>query len=276
MEGILDNLNNALETWSAKLAEIWSLLTQDPETFRGGTVWNIIVRIHGSLKAVGLALLVLFFLAGILQETADIKEVKRPEKVFSLLLRFVLSRVLVVYGMELMTSLFNISRGIVTSIITSAGIGSVSGVVLPQEIIDAVNGCDFLDSIPLWVVTLLGSLFITVLSFLLILTVYGRFFKLYMYAAISPVPLAASASEKTQNIAVNFLKSYAGICLEGALIVLACAIFSVFSASPPTVKSGVSAVTMVWSWLGELIFNMLILTGTVRMADRLVREMTGL
>ena len=61
MDGVLDNLENALRTWADKLAEIWNLLTQDPETFRGGTIWSIIQRIHGSLQAIGLALLVLFF-----------------------------------------------------------------------------------------------------------------------------------------------------------------------------------------------------------------------
>ena len=60
MDGVLDNLENALRTWADKLAEIWNLLTQDPETFRGGTIWNIIRSIHGSLQAIGLALLVLF------------------------------------------------------------------------------------------------------------------------------------------------------------------------------------------------------------------------
>jgi hypothetical protein len=32
---------------------------------------------------------------------------------------------------------------------------------------------------------------------------------------------------------------------------------------------------MVWSYIGELIFNMLVLTGTVKMADRVVHEMIG-
>lgn len=276
MEGIIDNLENALNTWSEKLSEIWSLLTQDPESFRGGSIWNIIVRIHGSLKAIGLAMLVLFFLYGVVKETTSLKDVKRPETGIKLFLRFVIARVLVVYGMDLMTSLFRISQGIVSSIVNSVGIGSAPSAALPQEIIDAVNNASFLESIPLWAVTLLGSIFITVLSFVMILTVYGRFFKLYMYAAISPIPLSAAASESTQNIPVSFMKSYAGVCLEGAMIVLACVIFSAFAASPPTVKSGVGAVSMVWSYIGELIFNMLILVGTVRMSDRIVREMMGL
>lgn len=275
LEGIIDNLENALNTWSSKLTEIWSLLTQDPESFRGGTIWGIIVRIHGSLKAIGLAMLVLFFLYGVAKETTSLKEVKRPETGLKLLLRFVIARALVVYGMDFMTSLFRISQGIISRIVDSVGIGTAPSASLPQEIIDAVNNAGFLESIPLWAVTLLGSVFITILSFVMILTVYGRFFKLYMYAAISPIPLAA-ASESTQSIPISFMKSYAGVCLEGALIVLTCVIFSAFSVSPPAVRTGVSAVSMVWSYIGELIFNMLILVGTVRISDRLVKEMMGL
>ena len=276
MEGIIDNLENALNTWSAKLAEIWSLLTQDPESFRGGTIWGIIVRIHGSLKAIGLAMLVLFFLYGIVKETTSLKEVRRPEPGLKLFLRFVIARTLVVYGMDFMTSLFRISQGIISRIVDSVGIGTAPSASLPQEIIDAVNNVGFLESIPLWAVTLLGSVSITILSFVMILTVYGRFFKLYMYAAISPIPLAAAASESTQSIPISFMKSFAGVCLEGALIMLACVIFSAFSVSPPAVKTGVSAVSMVWGYIGELIFNMLILVGTVRISDRLVKEMMEL
>jgi len=147
---------------------------------------------------------------------------------------------------------------------------------LPQSIIDAINNCGFFESIPLWAVTLLGGLFVTVLSFILILTVYGRFFKLYMYTAISPIPLSAFAGEPTQNVGISFLKSYVAVCLEGAIIVLSCVIFSAFVTSSPGVDAGVATVTMVWKYVGELIFNMLVLVGTIRLSDRIVREMMGL
>lgn len=57
---------------------------------------------------------------------------------------------------------------------------------------------------------------------------------------------------------------------------LACIIFSLFAASPPTVDPNAASVTQVWSYVGELIFNMLVLVGAVKMADRIVREMMGL
>ena len=157
-----------------------------------------------------------------------------------------------------------------------SGFCSAQQTVLPQEIIDAVESCGFFESIPLWAVTLIGGLFITVLSFVMIMTVYGRFFKLYLYTAIAPVPLSTFAGEPSQNVGKSFIKSYAAVCLEGAIIVLACIIFSLFAASPPAVDPNAAAVTQVWSYVGELLFNMLVLVGAVKMADRVVREVMGL
>lgn len=276
MDGIIDNLTNALETWNEKLSEIWMILTQSPQEFKGGHIWTVIEKINGALMAIGLALLVLFFVVGVVKTCTNFSEVKRPEQALKLFLRFSIARGLVVYGMELMTSIFEIIQGITSTIMTTVGIGTATNTVLPQEIIDAVEDCGFLESIPLWAVSLLGSIFITILAFVMILTVYGRFFKLYMYTAISPVPLSCSAGETTQSVTVTFLKSYAGVCLEGAVIILSCIIFSAFAASPPVVDIDASAVSMVWSYITEIIFNMLILVGTVKMSDHVVKDMMGL
>ena len=276
MDGIIDNLTSALNTWNEKLAEIWMLLTQSPETFKGGDIWNIIVKIHGALQAIGLSLLVLFFLWGLIRTCTNWQDIKRPEHAFKLFLRFIIARGLVMYGMELMTGIFEIVQGVVSTITHTVGLGIAESTVIPQEIIDAVNNTGFLESIPLWAVTLLGSIFITILSFIMILTVYGRFFKIYMYTAISPIPLSAAAGESTQNTAFTFIKSYAGVCLEGAIILLSCVIFSAFASSAPAIDTSASAVSMIWSYVGELIFNMLVLVGTIKMSDRIVKEMMGL
>ena len=265
MDGIIDNLTSAINTWNSKLAEIWLLLTESPETFKGGDIWKIIVKVHEGLQAIGLALLVLFFVWGLIRTCTSWQDVKRPEQAFKLFLRFIIARGLVMYGMELMTKIFEIVQGIIQSITETVGLGVSNETVVPQEIVDAVSNTGFL-----------GSIFITILSFVMILTVYGRFFKLYMYTAISPIPLAAAAGESTQNTAFTFIKSYAGVCLEGAIIVLSCIIFSAFASSPPVVDSTASSVSMVWSYIGELIFNMLVLVGTIKMSDRIVKEMMGL
>ena len=273
---IVQNLQNALNTWNHKLAEIWTIITQTPEEFRGGRIWTVIRDIHGALQAIGYALLVLFFVVGVVKTCGSFAEVKKPEHALKLFIRFALAKGAVTYGMELITALFRITQGIAGSIMASAGFSDPSETLLPDSIVEAVEDCGFLDKIPLWAVTLLGSLFITVLSFIMILSVYGRFFRLYMYTAIGPVPLAAFAGEPSQNVGKSFLKGYAAVCLEGAVIVLGCIIFSIFVESPPVVDSDAAAVTQVWSYVGELIFDMLVLVGAIKMSDRVVREMMGL
>lgn len=273
---IVQNLQNALDTWNDKLAEIWQILTQSPEEFKGGGIWDMIVKIHGALMAIGLALLVLFFVAGVIKTCGSFADVKRPEHAFKIFIRFVLAKAVVTYGLELMMAFFDIAQGIVSTVMETAGLDRISETVLPESMVETIESVGFFDSIPLWAVTLIGSLFITILSFVMIMSVYGRFFRLYLYTAIAPIPLSTFAGEPTQSVGTNFLRSYAGVCLEGAIVVLACIIFSLFAGSQPVVDETAAAVTQVWSYVGELIFNMLVLVGLVKMSDRVVKEMMGL
>jgi len=275
---IVQNLNNALETWNSKMSEIWQLLTQSPETFKGGDIWNVMLTIHDALIGIGYGLLVLFFAVGVVKTCSSYADMKRPEMAVKMFVRFALAKGAIGYGLELMMALFNIIQGVVSTIMGSSGMdGSSQALSIPEEMIESIENVGLLDSIPLWIVTLLGSLLITVLSFIMILTVYGRMFKLYMYTALAPIPLATFAGEPTQSTGKNFIHSYAGVCLEGAVIALACIIFSVFAASPPAVAdSSLSAVNIVWSYVAELIFNLLVLVGAIKASDRIVKEMMGL
>lgn len=273
---VVQNLQNALATWNNKLSEIWLLITQSPEEFKDGTIWTVITNIHGALQAIGYSLLVLFFVVGVMKTCGSFAEIKRPEIALKMFIRFVLAKASIDYGLELMTSLFEIVQGIVSKIMETSGLSSTTETVLPESIIKAIEKSGFWESVPLWAVTIIGSLFITVLSFIMIMTVYGRFFRIYLYTAIAPVPLSSFAGEPSSSVGKSFVKSYAAVCLEGAIIVLGCIIFSVFAASPPVVDESAAAVNQVWSYVGELIFNMIVLVGTVKMSDRVVKEMMGL
>ena len=196
---VVQNLQNALDTWNKYLSEIWQLITQSPEQFKGGSIWGVIVNIHDAVRAIGLALLVLFFVVGVMRTCGSFAEVKKPEHALKLFIRFAIAKGVVTYGLELMMALFNIVQGLVSTIMNAAGFGTAQQTVLPQEIVTAVESCGFFESIPLWAVTLIGGLFITVLSFIMIMTVYGRFFKLYLYTAISPVPLSPSPGNRPKT-----------------------------------------------------------------------------
>ncbi|MCA9745832.1 MAG: hypothetical protein KC459_06255 [Ruminococcus sp.] len=273
---VVQNLENALETWNEKLSEIWTLITTTPQNFKGGNIWKVIVDINGAVQAIGLALLVLFFVVGVVRTCGNFAEVKRPEQALKLFIRFAIAKGVITYGLELMLALFDIVQGTISTIMTSAGFGTPNQTTLPAEMVTTIESCGFFESIPLWAVTLIGGLFITVLSFIMIMTVYGRFFKLYMYTALAPIPLSTFAGEPSQNVGKSFIKSYCAVLLEGAVIVLACIIFSLFASTPPVVNPDAAAVTQVWAYIGELVFNMLVLVGAVKMSDRIIREMMGL
>ena len=274
---IVDNLNSALNMWNGRLAEIWQLLSCSPEDFRGGGVWTVMVGINDALKATGYALLVLFFVMGVVKTCGSFVEMRKPEQVFKCFIRFVLAQAAITWGLDIMLALFNIAQGAAGTIMTASGLTAATPMALPEELVDIIEDVGFIESIPLWAITLLGSLFIWVLSLVMILTVYSRFFKFYMATAIAPLPLASFAGQPSSSVGVAFLKSYAAICLEGCVIVLACVIFSGFAASPPALADASNAAaTIVWSYVGELIFNMLVLVGAVKMSDRLIRELMGI
>ena len=274
---IVDNLNSALGTWNGKLAEIWQLLSTTPEEFKGGGVWTVIEGINGALQAIGCALLVLFFVMGVVKTCGSFTELKKPEMVFKCFIRFVLAQAAVTHGMELMTALFKVAQGMISTIMTASGLSALTDTTLPAEMVTIIEDVGFLESIPLWAITLLGSMFIWVLSLIMILTVYSRFFKLYLATAIAPIPMASFAGQPSSSIGVAFLKSYAAICLEGCIIVLACVIFSAFASTPPAIADDtLAAATIVWNYVGEVLFNMLVLVGCIKMSDRLIRELMGL
>ena len=150
MSWIVDNLQFALDVWNSKLAEIWQLITQSPETFKGGMIWNVIVNIHDALKAIGLGLLVLFFVAGVVKTCGSFAEVKKPEHALKLFIRFVLAKAVITHGLELMMSLFSIVQGVISTIMKSSGLGGANRTVLPDSIKEAINNIGFFESIPLW------------------------------------------------------------------------------------------------------------------------------
>lgn len=229
------------------------------------------------MQGIGYGLLVLFFAMGVFQSAASFREIQRPEYALRHFIRFAAAKVAVGYGMEIMTAIFSICGGIVQTVMGGMGGAVTQTATLPSEIVDAIESVGFLQSIPLWLVSFLGSILVTILSFVLILTVYGRFFRLYIYTALSPLPMASFAGEGTSSMGKAFIKSYVGVCMEGAVIILACLIYSAFlSTSAPAVDATLPAVTMAWQYIGQLVFNMLVLTALVKGAERIVREMFGL
>ena len=144
---VVQNLENALNSWNEKMSEIWQLVTQSPEDFKGGTIWSVIVNIHGAVKAIGLALLVLFFVVGVMKTCGSFAELKKPEHAIKLFVRFAIAKGVVTYGLELMMALFKIVQGLISTIMNASGLGAADQTVLPAEMVTAIEDCGFFESV---------------------------------------------------------------------------------------------------------------------------------
>lgn len=269
-------LDKALNTWNEKLAEVWSLLTTSPENFKGGAIWGIVQQIYGSIQGVGYSLLVLFFLVGMLKTTTSPQDLRRPETLVKLILRFIISKAVITYGMDILMAVMEVPQGMVGGILSTIGVGSVQEVQLPEAFAAAVEALKWRESIPIVCLALICFVIIYALSFVLILTVYGRFFRFYMFAAIAPIPLAGLAGEGTNQMTRGFFHNYAAVCIEVIVIALACVIYSAIVGAPPVVDAEAGAADIVTSYIVEVIFNMLVLVGTVKACDRMAHELMGI
>jgi len=271
---ITEALQNGLDTWNEKIFEIWNILTDSLSTFRGGGIYEIIQIINTSLIGIGIALCVLFFFLGMMKSMSSFAELKRPEIAVKMFLRFVFTHTVVTQALDLMVKLFNFVQGIVVSISDRIGTGAMQASV-PSEVKDYLDSFGWFDSIFPWVLALIGSLVIAVLSFLILLTIYSRFFKIYIFTAVAPIPLAGFAGETTSYIGRGFLKSYISVLFEGVVIILACVIFSAYSSNAQNDIPLTGSMTTTWAYLSDVIFNLLVLNGIIKLTSNLSREMLG-
>ena len=260
-----------------RLKEMWALLTTSPQSFKGGGIWNIITTINGVLGAIGTALLVLFFTIGVIKTCGSFAELKRPVTAVKVFIRFAISKFLIDNCLKLMVNFVTIVQSIIAKITASSPIGTALEFSIPSTVQSKFEGIGILDgAIPIWAICFIAHIAFIVIGIVLLLTVYGRFFRIYMYTAIAPIPLSTLAGQPTENIAKSFLKSYAGVCMQGVVIVLACIIFTAYAASMPQIDTNAAPITMVWCYVSEIGFNMLVLLGLVKGSDRIIHDMMGL
>ena len=270
-------LYQGLEYLGNMLDKMWSILTTSPQNFKGGGIWSIITTINGVLGAIGTALLVLFFTVGVVKTCGSFAELKRPETAVKVFVRFVIAKALIDNGLSLMVDFVTIVQSVISKITASSSIGTALEFTIPSDVQSSFESIGILDgAIPIWAVCFIAHIAFMVIGIILLLTVYGRFFRIYMYTAIAPIPLATMAGQPTENIAKSFLKSYAGVCMQGVVIVLACIIFTAYAASMPNMDTSLDPLRMVWVYVGEVVFNMLVLVGLVKGSDRIIHDMMGL
>lgn len=296
----MEMIQGALDFWNFVFERVYYLLTLDLQGF-SPTVYSAMQNINTALQAFGYGFLVIFTLLEIVRTCTDFRELQRPEYVLKVFMRFILTKYIIGYGFTLVNDLFGLLRGVIESIFTAGGMQSIDGVwqelTVPAELTDGLGNflMDTINKITMNLFNLLPTLLIIimyivmlVLAVTLILQVYGRFFKLFMFVALSPLPLSTFGSRETSSMGKSYIKSFTGACLEGGIIALAIVVFAAYMQSPWLAfdwQNTTSGLGGIFSWAGtqaarlaycfNLMFNMLVFLGTVKASDRLVHRLMG-
>ncbi len=285
IQSILDLFGFATET-------SYNFLTQDLTAF-APNVALAMENINGGLQAFSYALLVILTLWNVVRVSGSYVELKKPEHIFKLFLRFILTKYSIAMAWRLVNGIFAVTGALVAKVFATSGLtdGNMwAGITPPnfddtgilKSLSDLMAAINPLALVPSILLGLIGFIVAIVLSVTLLLTVIGRFFKIYLFAAMSPIPLATFGSESTHSIGQNFLKAFAGVSLEGLTVGLALIVFSAYAGSPVLNISGLG----VFQWIGDaaeemtymysLIFNMLLLLGVIKGADQVTHRIFGM
>ena len=281
-----------LTLFSFAMQIAYDFLTDDLSGF-SPTIATAMETLNYGLQAFSYALLVIFTLWNVVKTTTSFVELKRPEGLIKLLIRFILAKYVIGAAWALVNGIFKVTGALIEAIFRISGIpvdNIWSTMTAPDFGADGLMGFiqDVIGTIfpftklPGILIGLVGFIVALVLSVTLILTVFGRFFKIYMFAALSPIPLSTFGSESTQEVGRNFLKSFTAVCAEGLIIGLALIVFTAYSQNPIISFDGLG----IFEWLGDVgeeitymftqIFNMLLLLGIIKGADQIIHRMFGM
>lgn len=271
----LDILQNGIDYWNTYYNKIMTMLTTSPDVAYP-SVWTSMSTIFSYLKAIAIALCVIYFYVGLTKTTLHFEELRRPERFFGLFIHLVLGIGIVNYGFDLSLGLLQIFQGCIvgiTKVISQGNNGTIAKI--PDEMYKLASELDTLSGLGLWILCIVGFLVVFTLSLVLLLTVYVRFIKIYIYAAISPLALASLSSEETSRPARTFIMNYISVCLQGVVIAIAFIIFSNFVTSGFVVDMNSSAMTNLCKYLGFILVQLLILVTTVKGSEQLTKDMIG-
>lgn len=275
-DSAIDFIQTVLENWNENYKKVVDVLTTSPETLYPDA-WATMGIIAGYLSSIGAALLIVFFYVGITKTTLHFEDLRRPERFIGPVVRLIIGEALVINGYTLSLKVLEIFQGTILGIFNLVNISSTDGQIslVPDEIVQQAAKLGTGSSLLVLIMAVLMGAIIWLLSIVLLLTVYVRFFKIYIYAAVSPIPLSSIAGENTTRIARSFLINYFGVCFQGILIIIAFILFKSIAVSGYVVDPNKDAVDNLLGYMGTIMLQMILLVVTVRGTERLTKEMIG-
>ncbi len=275
MDFSLKMLSWGISVWNVAYQKAIEFIMVKPEEFLGGRAWRGISIIMNALAEAGGSMTVFFFLAGVIKQTVDFRQLRNIETVISLLLRLVIANTVVRGGKAVVLWLVDIGQGIIYDIAAVQNMTG-NGIRIPQDLFaNAETQIPFLNILAL-LATILAIFFILVMSLYVLMIVYGRFFEIYTLIAFAPVSLSFLSAEFTQQYAFGYLKNVFAASLKGAAILIAGLVFQIIVSNGDVLTTESTQPLIIYmTYLINVIFYMLVFVMTAKTADTLAQRALG-
>ena len=225
----------------------------------------------GVVMPVALTLLALFMILELYNATQRIamngsSNAFTIQQIALVMMKIVVCRWAVLHTTEILNALFEIASTVTTGISGYVGSGEVNTTVDIENAIAALPGG--IGNMPVALELMVVGWMLRIVNIVVNTIVAARFIELYVYNAMASLSIATLCYQELHGIAVNFLKSYLAVALQGAVLYL---VIGFYPALAGSLGTGGSITEQAWAMLGQSV----ILLVAVFMSGKFTKAITN-
>lgn len=247
-EKIANWIGSVLEMFMGSVQSITGVLGQDLQA--NTAMWGMVGNVQGIVRPVCYTIITIFFLIEFLKMSMKIDMLKW-EFLFKVMAKFVIAKACIDFGPQLMEAIYSTVAEWITTFGTSAYDPTFLDTVA-RGITIALDDMGFWATIGFAITSIVPALVLLACSFIVKVIAYGRLIELYVLLAVMPIPFSfLLESEGGGNITKKYILNFAGVSLQGLLIVISCSLYQYLMSD---VITGMGTSTDA----GDLLFTMVL------------------
>lgn len=262
-----------------------------------GGAWTLASSIHDALLGFGSGLAVVFWAISFFRYIDSFHKIDFREAA-GWILRFAVILVIMNETMLIMRLFLDLASEINQSMLNVGYSNMDLKMEVPPELLNAVESVNtngniievltaFFESIPISLFYFLLLGIILCCGVVIMVVLFMRYFKLYIYTALAPIPLSTLAGSTSTEVGKHFLKAWASVCLEICVITAAVLIFMASIAGGTQADilpflgnaDGTGGASDLWSlslnWGLSVLVKSVLLVSVIKGSDRIMEKIIG-
>lgn len=221
IDNIVSDVDQLFNKLNADLGLITDIITQPQNSMPG--LWNMVEGIFNCILPIGYSLLALFFMLDLFNKTITFR-VARIENIIKILIRVILAKVIMKSSFEILNFVYQSISDVISLVYSSPG--TIQNIVDIEVLKTQLENMKMMELIMFQIKLMPMNFIMLIVKIIIQVICYGRIIEIYIYTALSPLPLSTMPNEEHNNIAKRFIQHYISVCLQGLIILIACMSFT--------------------------------------------------